>query len=233
VGFIEDLTQAHQLEKITAIFNSMMPASIRQRITAGEERIADLCDATVIFVDVCNFTAYSRTKHPTEVVEFLARIFKVFGIIAQQYSVLQIKTIGDAMLLCINATTPRFMDGPVRAMETAIDIQKYMRANEEHKVRVGIATGTVVAGVMATDRPNFDVFGDAVNLASRLQTSAPVGGILVDEKTYDQTNHMYQYNVPTTMDIKGVGDVVTYAFSRKKMESHGSADDLHNSTQKA
>jgi PAS domain S-box-containing protein len=92
VGFIMDMSSTEELQRITDIFNAMLPASIRDRLKSGEQNIADQCEATVIFADVVGFTEFSADKQPQEVVEFLTRIFKVFDIIAKKFGVEKVKT---------------------------------------------------------------------------------------------------------------------------------------------
>jgi hypothetical protein len=92
IGFIVDMSTHEQLQRVTDIFNAMLPASIRERLRAGEENIADHCEATVIFADVVGFTEFAANKNPHAVVEFLNRIFKVFDIVAHKYGVEKVKT---------------------------------------------------------------------------------------------------------------------------------------------
>jgi class 3 adenylate cyclase len=109
-----------------------------------------------------------------------------------------------------------YMDAPARVVETAVDMMRYMKLHEDLSLRIGIATGKVLAGCMSAETPNFDVFGHAVNLASRIQGLAPVGGILLDAATCDQTSHLYNFAGPTTLEVKGIGPVDTFVWSQKR-----------------
>jgi class 3 adenylate cyclase len=126
-----------------------------------------------------------------------------------------------------NATTPKYMDAPIRVMETAIDMLKYMKMNEKMTLRIGIATGKLLAGCMSSETPNFDIFGATVNLASRLQNLAAVSGILIDRKTMEQTNHVYQFGPAVAQEVKGIKEPVeTFGFISKRHDvpsGHGTA----------
>eukprot|EP00762_Andalucia_godoyi_P007206 ANDGO_08034.mRNA.1 Adenylate cyclase len=220
LGFIQDMSKELELDKIRRIFESMMPKTVTDRLKAGDERIADLSEATVIFADIVQFSNFAAVHTPVQVVELLSRIFKVFDIIAKKYGVEKVKTIGDCWMGVCGAVAPRYMDAPVRAVEVGNDMVRYMVSSEEVGIRVGIATGNVLSGCIDPERPHWDIWGNTVNLASRLQSLSAVNGILVDSKTFEQTNHMYIYKQPTSLDVKGIGSCPAYTWeSKRKVDS--------------
>ncbi|KAI9023952.1 nucleotide cyclase [Hyaloraphidium curvatum] len=236
VAFVQDLSAQLEYERIERTFYSLLPRHIADRMRRGDQGIAEQTAASVLFIDCVNFTAFSNAAAPAEVIELLSRIFRVADIAAKHYGIEKVKTIGDCYMgACFlmqqvgsRSATKRpagqdnsshYMDAPVRAVEMCLDVVQYIQQNEQIRVRVGIATGPVVAGCMEGDRPTYDLLGPTVNLASRLQNVAPANGIAVDSATAEQCSHVFQWAAPVQHDLKGCGDVDVFILEGRKQHS--------------
>ncbi|KAI9023953.1 nucleotide cyclase [Hyaloraphidium curvatum] len=235
VGFVQDLTAQLEYERIERTFYSLLPRHIADRMRRGDQSIAEQTAASVLFIDCVDFTAFANSTPASEVIELLTRVFRAADIAAKHYGIEKVKTIGDCYMgACFllqqagsrsGAKRPagqdssHFMDAPVRAVEMCLDVLQYIQQNEEVRVRVGIATGAVVAGCMEGDRPTYDLLGPTVNLASRLQHMAPINGIAVDTATAEQCSHVFQWASPVRHDIKGCGDVDVFVLEGRKQSS--------------
>ncbi len=195
-------------EKTDRLLESILPASIAQRMKKGEMRIADHIDeCSVMFVDICGFTATCMRVEAEELIAELERLFNFFDDRIQRRGVEKIKSIGDAYLIAAGVPEPD-PEHAVHLVETALDLNRGVRElgeafSQPIRVRTGIASGPVVAGVIGRKRFIYDVWGPTVNLANRLESMAPEGGILVDARHRELLGDRFPLRARGTVTPKG------------------------------
>jgi len=204
---------------------NILPRSIADRLKADTSTIADqFAAASILFADVVDFTPFAERLRPAEVVEILDDLFSHFDLLADRYEVEKIKTIGDAYMAAAGVPTARTDHARVMAL-MAIDMREAMRSQDAvgHlglELRIGINSGPVVAGVIGRKRFLYDLWGDAVNMASRMESHGTPGHIQVTRATYELLKDEFDLEPRGTVPIKGKGDVETwYLVGRRIMES--------------
>lgn len=230
LGVIEDITlqvyieeqrrkaeEALRLEqqKSEELLLNILPAAIARRLKEGSRAIAEqFDDVTILFADIVGFTPLSARLPATELVEFLNQIFSRFDQLAETQNLEKIKTIGDAYMVAGGLPVPR-EDHAAAIAEMALAIQESitdvaLKFNEPLQIRIGINTGPVVAGVIGTTKFIYDLWGDTVNVASRMESYGIAGKIQVTEATYQQLQHLYVFEKRGVIDVKGKGEMTTY-----------------------
>ncbi len=200
---------------------NILPRSIAERLKQNQDNIADRFEsATVLFADLVDFTPLSSQVSALELVKLLNQIFSTFDKLTEKYGLEKIKTIGDAYMVAGGLPIPK--ENHVEAIaDLALDIQKFVdcfsfKQREKFQVRVGINTGPVVAGVIGTKKFIYDLWGDTVNVASRMESQGISGRIQVTAATYECLKHKYKFESRGTVAIKGKGEMVTYWLIAKK-----------------
>jgi class 3 adenylate cyclase len=202
---------------------NVLPQPIAERMQRGEQRIAERFeDVTVIFVDIVNFTRFSTQIPPEELVTLLDAVFSDFDALAERYELEKIKTIGDAYMAVCGIPQAR-TDHAECVAQFALDVQRVIgkysidapsEGNELHslplQVRIGIHSGAVVAGVIGKKKFSFDLWGDTVNIASRLQTHAKAGEIQCSESSYRLLQKKCIFENRGTVELKGKFAVNTF-----------------------
>lgn len=194
---------------------NILPAPIAERMRAGETAIADsYADVTILFADVVGFTHLAASLPAGDVVRLLDRIFTAFDEVVERCGVEKIKTIGDAYMVASGLPTER-PDHAIAAAEVALAMRTAVQriALEEGaalELRIGMQTGPAVAGVIGRRRFAYDVWGDTVNVASRLEAMAPPGGIRVGELTARALTPDYILLDRETVAVRGRGEMSTY-----------------------
>lgn len=189
---------------------NVLPPSIANRMKKGEELIADRFDeAAVLFADIVGFTRMSSTMDPTDLVEILDEIFRRFDIIAEEMDLEKIKTIGDCYMVACGLPSERDT-GAWRIADAALRMQAELlkvaeKRERDLKIRVGIHCGPVVAGVIGRSKFIYDLWGDTVNLAARMETAAPEGGIQISEAMRDRLCDDFRVEYRGEFDMKGKG----------------------------
>jgi adenylate cyclase len=203
--------------RIEELLHSMLPADIVQRIQSGETQIADLhSKVSIVFSDLVGFTRLSREVSASRLVEILNRLFSEFDRAADQYGMHKIKTIGDAYMAVGGVVGEGTGKEPAMcAAEFACAMHGITeRVSRELglplQVRVGLHVGPVVAGVIGTSRPAFDCWGEAVNLASRLESASQPGAVLMSESAYQLLRDAFPIEQPGTVQLKGIGEASVY-----------------------
>nr|WP_255733566.1 adenylate/guanylate cyclase domain-containing protein [Ruegeria sp. Ofav3-42] len=208
-------------QKYKDLLLSILPQQIVARLNDGEATIADRHnDVTVLFSDIVGFTEMSARLAPAQVVSYLNRIFSEFDKMATELGVEKIKTIGDAYMVAAGVPDGRADHAEV-IVEMALrmlDQVEALNLERDHPmhIRVGVHTGPVVAGIIGSHRFLYDVWGDTVNVASRLESTGAPGRVQVSEATARQVEHRFDISEPVETRIKGKGQVRTYYVTRRK-----------------
>lgn len=214
-------------EKSESLLLNILPAPIveelKQRQTEHNTNHMVLAqrfdEVTILFADIVNFTQWASQVSPIELVNVLNAIFSRFDQLADQHGLEKIKTIGDAYMVVGGLPTPR-LDHAEAVADMALDMLQVIREFhhddcEPFCLRIGINTGTAVAGVIGIRKFTYDLWGDAVNLASRMESQGVVDAIQVTENTYERLRNRYRFEPRGTIKIKGKGDMQTYLLHGK------------------
>ena len=220
------LDEAHRLlqieqERSEKLLLNILPSAIAERLKNSSQTIADgFADVTVVFVDVVNFARVAEGMTPQQVFAMLNRIFSSFDELAEKNGMEKIKTIGDAYMVA-GGLNSAFADYTDAIADMALDMRDLLHrdfnVNQMHlEVRIGIGTGPVVAGVVGKKKFIYDLWGDTVNLASRITSEGVPGMIQVDEITYRRLHERYDFHEPQTIYLKGKGNMVVYRLIGRK-----------------
>ena len=220
-----DVTAARQIERLARenerLLLNILPASIAERLRGGETVIADRFDElTILFADCVGFTEMSSRLPPAEVVDKLNQVFSAFDSLADQYGLEKIKTIGDAYMVAGGLLPGRDHPERVAAMglEMLAEVGR-LRASSFPglEVRIGMHVGPAVAGVIGIKKFIYDVWGDTVNVASRMETQGEPGRLQVAASTYRRLRHAFEFEPRGTIEVKGLGPTATYfAIGRRR-----------------
>lgn len=190
---------------------NVLPPAIAERLKHGESNIAQgHADVTVMFADIVGFTKMTEELSPVETVKILNDVFSMFDEIADKYGVEKIKTIGDAYMAAggvDSGAQVHYADAVANmAIEMLERVNDYRRGTGENiELRIGIGTGPVVAGVIGKKKFIYDMWGDTVNVASRMAADAFTGSIQVDLTTYRRLHTRFRFDAPHDVEIKGKG----------------------------
>lgn len=193
---------------------NILPKSIAERMKNGEESIADNHEeVTVLIADLVGFTGLAAHISPEEIVRLLNEIFSSFDLLAEKHQLEKIKTIGDAYMVAGGIPQSR-PDHAEAVAAFALEMLGAMhRFNSSYdmsiQLRVGIATGRVIAGVIGLTKFAYDLWGETVNTACYLESIAKPGSILVSESTHELLRAKYQCSESQTISLKGSGGVVS------------------------
>jgi class 3 adenylate cyclase len=218
--FQAELARQHglvQLEqrKAEQLLTTILPPHIAQRLKQDQTTIADgFADVSVMFADIVNFTTLAEELTPKEVVSFLNDVFTRFDELAEKHRVDKIKTIGDAYMVAggVSGDETQYVSS---VADLALEMLELTRNDETIRrynvsFHVGIATGPVIAGVIGVKRFIYDLWGDTVNIASRITAEAPSGEIYVDKTTYRRLGTRYIFSEPQELMFKGKGKMTVY-----------------------
>ena len=196
---------------------NILPKEIAKELTAHPERTIakEYPNVTVLFTDIVGFTKISGEMTAEEVVTMLNKMFTMFDERAKREGIEKIKTIGDAYMAATGLTQEDYNDGALRMIRFAKGLLNDVRTFNETSpvkllIRLGINSGPVVAGVIGKTKFIYDIWGDTVNVASRMESTGLPMRIHVTETTKAQTSSLYQYSKNTEIDVKGKGMMKTY-----------------------
>ena len=212
--------EAEQTKSDQLLLN-VLPAAIVLRLKRNEKNIAEsFGEVTVMFADIVGFTELSSRVSATAVVEVLNDIFSAFDHLADRHGLEKIKTIGDAYMVVGGLPTPR-SDHAEAIAAMAIDMLQEIRRlslvhSEPFSIRIGIHTGPVVAGVIGLKKFIYDLWGDTVNIASRMESHGITGCIQVTAETYDILKDKYTFQKRGAIQVKGKGYMITYLLTGPK-----------------
>ncbi|MFN7816778.1 MAG: adenylate/guanylate cyclase domain-containing protein [Burkholderiales bacterium] len=214
---VEAKSQAVTTEKELSdrLLLNILPINIADRLKRQETNIADgHADVSVMFADLVNFTYLTGQMSPNETVLLLNDIFSEFDTLAERCQVEKIKTIGDAYMVAggLADQSGHYVDAvAAMALDMQAFVSSYIAPNGERlALRVGIATGPVVAGVIGRRKFSYDLWGDTVNIASRMCTEALSGHIQVDSVTFRRLHSRFSFDEPHQIQVKGKGQMQVY-----------------------
>ncbi|MEE3372737.1 MAG: adenylate/guanylate cyclase domain-containing protein [Planctomycetota bacterium] len=194
---------------------NILPETIAHRLKAGTHVIADsFQEATVLFADIVGFTPLSDKLAPESVVEVLNELFSEFDSLTDSYQLEKIKTIGDAYMVAAGVPV-KVEDHAPRAVALAVEMQKAVRRFSATRgvpldIRIGVSTGPVVAGVIGVNKFHYDLWGDTVNTAARMESHGVPGAIHITGSTFDMLHGEYQATSRGEIQIKGKGTMPTW-----------------------
>lgn len=212
----------HEQERSERLLLNIMPQSIATRLKNGEQLIADQYEnVAVLFSDLVGFTVLSSRKTPQELLQMLNEIYSAFDTVSGQYGVEKIKTIGDAYMV-VGGLPEKDAQGLVHTLRaalgycSAIDAYRH-KYGVELSVRIGIHCGALVAGVIGTKKFSYDVWGDTVNTASRMESHGMPDRIHCSAEVYEQMKTLFEFEDRGEIEVKGKGTLHTYWLLRERI----------------
>jgi len=201
----------HERDKSDNLLLNILPKKIADQLKEKKDLIADDFEkVSVLFADIVNFTPLSEKMTPKELVQFLNRLFSIFDEISDKYKLEKIKTIGDAYMITAGIPEPQENHAFLIA-NCALEMMKSIeRIEEPIYLRIGIHSGSVVAGVIGKKKFSYDLWGDTVNTAARMESHGIPGEIQITENTYNLIKDSYIFERRGKIKIKGKGEIVTY-----------------------
>ncbi|MEB3981901.1 adenylate/guanylate cyclase domain-containing protein [Mycobacterium sp. 663a-19] len=224
-----------QYERSEALLTNMLPASIAERLKESERSIiADKYDdASVLFADIVGFTERASGTAPAELVRFLNRLYSDFDALVDKHGLEKIKVSGDSYMVVSGVPRPRpdhvqaLADFALEMVDVAAGLK------DPHglplPLRVGMACGPVVAGVVGSRRFFYDVWGDAVNVASRMESTDSAGRIQVPEDVYERLKDEFVLQERGRIEVKGKGTMRTWYLVGRKAPADDTADRVEES----
>jgi class 3 adenylate cyclase/HAMP domain-containing protein len=208
-------------QKSERLLLNVLPGPIAERLKTSDGVIVDKFEAvSVLFADIVGFTALSQRTTPEALVGMLDELFTAFDRLAEKHGLEKIKTIGDAYMVVAGIPEPRADHARAitrMAVDMLTELREYAeRHDTELGIRIGINTGSVVAGVIGRKKFIYDLWGDTVNTASRMESHGVAGRVHVTQSTYDQLRDEFDFEPRGTVDIKGKGPMQTYLLVRER-----------------
>ncbi|MEG4403514.1 adenylate/guanylate cyclase domain-containing protein [Microcoleus sp. MON2_D5] len=230
--FFHDITKRRQMEaalrkeqkKTERLLLNILPEAIADRLKYQPGVIADKFEkATILFADLVNFTQISTTMSATKLVYLLNEIFSAFDELSEKHGLEKIKTIGDAYMVAGGIPIER-PDHAEAIAEMGLDMlaaikELNVKLDAKFDLRIGINSGPVVAGVIGTKKFIYDLWGNAVNTASRMESHGITGRIQVSHYTYELLQDKYEFEDRGEIEIKGKGEMQTYLLTGRKIAS--------------
>ncbi len=209
-------------EKSERLLLNILPETIAHQLKGKDHPIIaeHFAEVSVLFADIVGFTALSASMSPIDIVQLLNHLFSAFDYLADKHSLEKIKTIGDAYMVVGGLPIER-SDHAEAIADMALDMQRALaQVNKTYhyalSIRIGIHTGPVIAGVIGKRKFIYDLWGDTVNTASRMEAYSIPDHIQVTEVTYQCLNHAYVFQERGTIEVKGKGEMTTYFLIEKR-----------------
>jgi class 3 adenylate cyclase len=214
--------------KSEGLLLNVLPASVASRLKESNEVIADgFPSATVLFADIVGFTPLAQELAPADTVALLDKVFARWDELAARHGVEKIKTIGDSYMVAGGLPAPRADHAEAiadLALEMVAEVKRFAeKSGRSLEVRIGVDTGPVVAGVIGRAKFSYDLWGDTVNTASRMESHGVPGAIQVSERAYEQLRDSHHLRQRGTIEVKGKGTMTTYLLGGRRDEAMRSA----------
>ena len=217
-------------EKSEALLLNVLPRQIAERLKGASQTIADQFDgASIVFADVVDFTPLAQRLPAVETVGILDRLFSHFDVLVDRLGLEKIKTIGDCYMAAAGVPDPR-PDHARQAALLALQMRDVLTTSAVAgmpglELRIGINSGPVIAGVIGTKRFLYDLWGDTVNTASRMESHGTPGEIQISRATYELVNEEFVCTRRGTILVKGKGEMETWYLTGSRSNDHERADD--------
>lgn len=208
-------------DKADALLLNILPQSIADRLKENQRNIVDAIDeTTILFSDLIGFTPLAASMPPEQLVSFLNEVFSEMDRLAEKYGLEKIKTIGDAYMVAAGVPDPR-PDHAEAMADFALELVELLpriaeRAQMPVRLRIGMHTGPVVAGVIGTKKFNYDLWGDTVNTASRMESSGVENRIHLSEAMKEKLGAAYEFEFRGPIEIKGKAPMETWFLLGKR-----------------
>lgn len=210
-------------EQTERLLLNILPSPIADRLKQETSTIAiaeDFAEVSVLFADIVGFTQIAASLSAIELVKLLNQVFSAFDRLTEKHSLEKIKTVGDAYMV-VGGLPMRRADHAEAIAEMALDMQTTIadfcnKKGQELNIRIGINTGPVVAGVIGIKKFSYDLWGDTVNIASRMESHGVAGQIQVTAATYEHLREQYLFKERGTISVKGRGEMATYFLIGRK-----------------
>jgi class 3 adenylate cyclase len=224
---LRDQEQAYLAElqaeraKSDRLLLNVLPQAVADRLKQGERMIVDsFREATVVFADIVGFTSFSANMAPSRTVQLLNDLFSGFDKLAETYELEKIKTIGDSYMVVGGVPTP-MPEHAERCALMALDMLEVLHHFNRRNslgldLRIGINSGPVVAGIIGTKKFTYDLWGDTVNMASRMESHGQPGVIQISENTRALLSDQFVLEERGSVDIKNRGPMATYRLVKRK-----------------
>ena len=217
----QQVSLRREKERSEELLHNILPHVIAERIKAGETEIADeFPEVSVMFADIAGFTGLAERLGPHKIVRLLNEIFDVFDRHLEEFNLEKIKTMGDCYMVVAGLPEP-VANHAQNLAEFALKVRSKINSSEFHpefdlNVRIGIHSGTAVAGVIGSKKIAYDLWGDVVNVASRMEATGEPGAIHVSEPFMIRLRDMYEFEFNGDVDVKGKGRMPTYFLKGRK-----------------
>ncbi|WP_375468752.1 adenylate/guanylate cyclase domain-containing protein [uncultured Nostoc sp.] len=211
----------YQQEETERLLLNILPAAISKPLKEEPANIAeDFADVTVLFANIVGFTEIAASMSAVQVVKLLNQIFSAFDRLTEQYSLERIKTINDAYMV-VGGLPTRRLDHAQAIAQMAVHMQTAIALfntenNQNFNTRIGIHSGSVMAGVIDLNNFTYDLWGDTINIASCMESQGLVGKIQVTEDTYKSLCDEFLFEKRGEIEVKGKGEMTTYLLIGKK-----------------
>jgi len=215
---------ASERDRAEGLLLNILPSPIAERLKREQGIIADsFSEVTVMFADMVGFTHLSSQIPPEELIQSLNTIFSIFDTLVERYGLEKIKTIGDAYMVVGGLPFPR-PDHAEAIANMAIQMLKEIetlnhKESTSFQLRIGINLGPVVAGVIGHKKFIYDIWGDTVNIASRMESHGIPGAIQVTEACYRRLQSKFTFDERGPIFIKGKGEMPTYLLTGQSSDS--------------
>ncbi len=230
-ALMQDL-ESERLESERLLLN-ILPDSIARRLKENQGPISDeYQNATIMFADIVGFTKLSQQLEANQIVSWLNETYSKFDELTNQFNVEKIRTIGDNYMVAAGVPVPR-EDHAVVIAELALQMRDYIQAlpligGQRVNFRIGINSGAVIGGVIGTHKFQYDIWGDAVNLASRMESHGEPGRIQISDTTYQLIKDYFVCEPRGQVKVKGHADLTCWFIEDRLSRSSRANSDLTN-----
>lgn len=216
LSFLQKRMTDRESRRSERLLLNVLPATIAERMKLGPSTVVDMFpEATIIFADIVDFSAISRDRHPSDVVSILNGVFTAFDSLCEEHKVEKIKTIGDSYM-AVAGVPVASADHCKAAAEVALGMMDVIeKQGNRLKLRIGMHSGPVVAGVIGRKKFSYDLWGDTVNIASRMESHGTAGKIQTTAAVRDALRSRYSFTRRGKVEVKGIGKMMTFFLTGK------------------
>jgi len=230
-AYQSELEDAHRLlqieqDKSERLLLNILPGPVAERLKRDDGAVADgFANVTVMFADIVNFTHIAEGMAPSQIFAMLNKIFSGFDALADKHGLEKIKTIGDAYMVAGGLNAEEGPDYTDKIADMALDMCDMLAHDKSVnelclEIRIGIGTGPIVAGVVGKKKFIYDLWGDSVNMASRITSEGVPGMIQTDATTYRRLHGRFDFHPPQTLYLKSKGETLVYRLIGRTPGAH-------------